>query len=149
MSMTISGDGTITGLVAGGLPDATVTAAELADGALVTPLPTAIGYGTGAGGTVTQITSRSTAVTINKPAGSITMFTAAGSASPASFTVNNSLVAATDTIVLSLKSGNSNVYHYQVNGVSAGSFGITFFTTGGVASDTPVINFAIIKGATS
>jgi phosphoribosylformylglycinamidine (FGAM) synthase-like enzyme len=27
--MTISGDGTITGLVAGGLPDATVTAAEL------------------------------------------------------------------------------------------------------------------------
>lgn len=29
MSMTISGDGTITGLVAGGLPDATVTAPDL------------------------------------------------------------------------------------------------------------------------
>jgi hypothetical protein len=30
MPMTLSGDGTITGLAAGGLPDATITAAELA-----------------------------------------------------------------------------------------------------------------------
>jgi len=33
MPMTLSGDGTITGLVAGGLPNATVTAADLASGA--------------------------------------------------------------------------------------------------------------------
>lgn len=33
MPMTLSGDGTITGLAAGGLPDATVTAADLASGA--------------------------------------------------------------------------------------------------------------------
>jgi hypothetical protein len=32
MTMTLSGDGTITGLVAGGLPDATVTQAEVAAG---------------------------------------------------------------------------------------------------------------------
>lgn len=32
MTMTISGDGSITGLVAGGLPDATVTQAEVATG---------------------------------------------------------------------------------------------------------------------
>jgi len=33
MPMTLSGDGTITGLAAGGLPNATVTAADLASGA--------------------------------------------------------------------------------------------------------------------
>jgi hypothetical protein len=33
MPMTLSGDGTITGLAVGGLPDATVTAADLASGA--------------------------------------------------------------------------------------------------------------------
>ena len=35
MTMTLSGDGTITGLVAGGLPNATVTADDLASGAAV------------------------------------------------------------------------------------------------------------------
>lgn len=36
MPMTFSGNGTITGLVAGGLPDATVTASDLASGAVNT-----------------------------------------------------------------------------------------------------------------
>jgi hypothetical protein len=36
MPMTLSGDGTIAGLVAGGLPDATVTSADLASGAVNT-----------------------------------------------------------------------------------------------------------------
>ena len=35
MTMTLSGDGTITGLVAGGLPDATITSDDLASGAAV------------------------------------------------------------------------------------------------------------------
>ena len=34
MPMTLSGDGSITGLAAGGLPDATVTTAEIADAAV-------------------------------------------------------------------------------------------------------------------
>ena len=32
---------------------------------------------------------------------------------------------------------------------TAGSFNVTFFTTGGTATDTPVFSFAVIKGATS
>lgn len=36
MSITISGDGSITGLVSGGLPDGSVTAADLASGAITT-----------------------------------------------------------------------------------------------------------------
>lgn len=108
-----------------------------------------LGYGTGAGGTVTQATSRTTSVTINKPTGKITMFSAAGSSSPNSFTVTNSLVSANDVVVLHIAGGNSNVYNISVGWISAGSFSIIYSTTGGTAVDAPVINFAIIKGATA
>jgi hypothetical protein len=108
----------------------------------------AIGYGTGAGGTVTQGTSRTTGVTLNKPTGAITMFTAAGSATAATFTVTNSFVAATDTISVNQKSG-TNLYNFIVTAVASGSFNITFYTTGGTASDAPVINFNVIKGVTA
>ena len=108
-----------------------------------------VGYSTGAGGAVTQGTSRITGVTLSKTTGAITMFTAAGSATPASFTVTNTTVAATDVIVLNIKSGASNTYVLSVTTVAAGSFNITFYTTGGVASDTPIINFAVIKGVTA
>jgi hypothetical protein len=107
-----------------------------------------VGYAAGAGGTVTQATSRTTGVTLNKTAGAITLFSAAGSATPATFTVTDSAVAATDTINLSVQS-STNVYETFVTAVAAGSFKITVFTTGGTSTDAPVINFAIIKGATS
>jgi hypothetical protein len=107
-----------------------------------------LGYGTGSGGTVTQGTSRTTGVTLNKTNGGITLFTAAGSIIATTFTVTNSTVAATDTIILSQKSG-TNLYMLFVTAVAAGSFNITFFTTGGIASDAPVINFAVIKAVTA
>ena len=107
-----------------------------------------LGYGTGSGGTVTQATSRTTGVTLSKPTGAITMFSAAGSTTAATFTVTNTLVSATDTIILNQKSG-TNLYIFLVTAVSAGSFNITFYTTGGTATDAPVINFALIKGATA
>ena len=107
-----------------------------------------LGYGTGAGGTVTQGTSRTTGVTLNKPTGAITMFSALGSAIAATFTVTNSLVAATDTIILNQQSG-TNLYVLLVTAIAAGSFNITFYTTGGVATDAPVINFSLIKGVTA
>jgi len=110
--------------------------------------PAGLGYGTGAGGTVTQGTSRTTGVTLNKPTGQITMFSALGSAVAATFTVTNSLVAATDTIILNQQSG-TNLYVLLVTAVAAGSFNITFYTTGGVATDAPVINFSLIKGVTA
>ena len=126
-----------------------VTAASVAATGAVTSNGTAgIGYATGAGGTVTQATSRTTAVTVDKTCGSITMFTAAGSATAATFTVNNSTVAINDCIILNQRSG-TNQYDLVVSAVAAGSFGITFRTTGGTASDAPVINFAVIKAVTA
>jgi hypothetical protein len=107
-----------------------------------------LGYGTGSGGAVTQLTSRTTGVALNKTNGAITMFTAAGSAIAATFTVTNSTVAATDTIILNQKSG-TNLYVFLVTAVAAGSFNITFYTTGGIASDAPVINFSVIKAVTA
>jgi hypothetical protein len=107
----------------------------------------ALGYTTGSGGTVTQLTSRTTGVTLAKTNGSITMFSAAGSTTAASFTVTNSTVVATDTIILSQRSG-TNKYDLLVTAVGSGSFEITFLTTGGTATDAPVINFAVIKAVT-
>lgn len=107
-----------------------------------------MGYATGSGGTVTQGTSRTTGVTLNKTNGAITLFTAAGSITATTFTVTNSTVAATDVIHVCQKSG-TNLYNTLVTAVAAGSFNITFYTTGGVASDAPVFNFAVIKAVTA
>jgi hypothetical protein len=103
-----------------------------------------VGYATGAGGAVTQITSRTTGVTLSKVCGSITLVSAAGSAVAASFTVTNTTVAATDTVLVSQKSG-TDLYEIFVTAVGSGSFQITSFTTGGTTTETPVFNFAVIK----
>jgi hypothetical protein len=107
-----------------------------------------IGYATGAGGAVTQGTSRTTGVTLNTVAGAITLFTAAGSATWQSFTVTNSTVAATDTIIVNQRSG-TDLYMVHVTAVGAGSFRISFATTGGTTSEAPVFNFAVIKAVSS
>lgn len=103
-----------------------------------------IGYATGAGGAVTQGTSRTTGVTLNTVCGAITLFSAAGSATAATFTVTNSSVAATDNVIVNQKSGTDK-YHTLVTNIQAGSFQITFFTTGGTTTEQPVFNFSVIK----
>jgi len=103
-----------------------------------------VGYSTGAGGTVTQITSRTTGVTINKISGSITLVSAAGSATYTTFTVTNSTVSATDVIIVNQKSGTDK-YEAYITNVSAGSFDITFADQTGTTTEQPVFNFAVIK----
>ena len=107
-----------------------------------------LGYGTGSGGAVTQATSRTTGVTLNKPNGAITLVSAAGSATYQSFTVTNSTVAASDVIQICQKSGTDK-YIIIVTAVAAGSFQITFATTGGTTTEQPVFNFAVIKAVTA
>ena len=148
-SLVLSGDtsGSITVSAPAIAGSNTLTLPAVTGGVAVTT-GDVIGYYTGLGGTVTQATSRTTSVTLNKPTGAITLFTAAGSATAAQFTVNNSYVSATDVVVLSYK-GSSNVYQFVVSSVANGSFNITFWSYSGVASDAPVVNFAIINGVTS
>lgn len=104
----------------------------------------AIGYNTGAGGAVTQATNRTTGVTINKAAGAITLVSAAGTTSWQSFTVTNSTVAATDTVIVTQKSG-TDLYEIHVTAVAAGSFRISYRVTSGTTVEQPVFNFAVIK----
>jgi hypothetical protein len=108
-----------------------------------------LGYATGAGGTVTQTTSRTTGVTINKLCGSITLVSAAGSTTVQSFTVSNSLVSATDTVVIVQKSGTDIYLDLSVTAVANGSFRVTFRTTGGTTTEQPVFNFSVIKAVTA
>lgn len=107
-----------------------------------------IGYTLGAGNTVTQATSRTTGVTINAACGSITLVSAAGQTAYQTFTVTNSSVAATDTIIVNQKSG-TDLNIILVTAVAAGSFNISFATTGGTTTEQPVFNFAVIKAVTS
>lgn len=111
-----------------------------------------LGYGTGSGGTVTQITSKSTGVPLNKTNGQIITHNAAlGAATEVSFTVTNSTVAATDVIVLSKVSGGlSTKYDLYIGAVAAGSFDISIRNVSGTSgSDAITINFAVIKAVTS
>lgn len=106
----------------------------------------ALGYRAGAGGAVTQATSRTTGVTLNKPTGAITLVSAAGSTSWQTFTVTNSTVAAEDTVRVCQKSG-TDLHMIHVTNVAAGSFKISFATTGGTTTEQPVFNFTVMKGA--
>lgn len=107
-----------------------------------------IGYSTGAGSAATQGTSRTTTVVVNTSigavSGSISLFSAAGSATPFTFTVTNAAVAATDIVIVNQKSGTDK-YEIFVTAVGTGSFAITAFTTGGTTTEAPVFNFAVIK----
>jgi hypothetical protein len=111
-----------------------------------------LGYatGAGAGGAVTQITSRNTGVTLNTVTGAITLVSALNAAvsgaTANSVTVTDSAVAATDVVHVVQKSG-TDLYEIFVTNVAAGSFKMTFFTTGGTSTEQPVFNFAVIKGS--
>ena len=106
-----------------------------------------LGYGSGSGGTVTQATSRTTAVTLNKPTGAITLVSAAGSPAVTGFAVNCSLVAAGDVIETSVRQGMNNVYSIIPANIQNGAFSLFVSSVLGTATESPVINFAVIKGA--
>jgi len=141
--------GTIDNTVIGGSTPAAGTFTSVTSSGNVTITGTGgLGYATGSGGTVTQITSRTTGVTLNKTNGAIELFSAAGTTSWQTFTVTNNTVAATDTVIVSQKSGTDlNMIH--VTAVAAGSFNISFATTGGTTTEQPVFNFAVIKAVTA
>ena len=110
------------------------------------------GYGgSGTGGTVTQATSRTTGVTLNKVSGQITLFAATAISGHGSneFTLTNSFIDATDVVHVCFASGlTSAQYGVTVTAVSAGSCKITVsnFSNSATPSDTPVLNFVVIKG---
>jgi hypothetical protein len=117
----------------------------------ISKLADGVGYVAGRGGAVTQTTSKSTAVTLNKVCGQITMNNAALAAGAVTaFVVNNNLVKSTDTIVLTLKQdGVTNLANYNVWPLMAnadGSFVVCVRNIGGASlTESPIINFAVVK----
>ena len=110
-----------------------------------------VGYILGAGGAVTQQTSKSTGVTLNTPTGQITMNAAAlAAATIVSFTLTNSAVEAADVLVLNhISGGTAGAYTLNAQ-CAAGSATINVRNaTAGSLSEAVVIAFALLKGRTA
>ena len=113
---------------------------------------TGLGFYTGAGGTVTQNTSKATAFTLNTMCGQITT---SGSSLNHTTTVSavwtNSKIAATDVVIINHKSGGTiGSYVFNVScGAGAATLYIQNVETAGSLSETLVLSFVVIKGVTS
>lgn len=129
------------------------TISDFAATALAARLGTgAFGYTTGAGGTVTQATNKSTAVTLNTLTGTITMNAAALAAGAVvTFVFNNSQVAAADLIASNHASGGTvGPYLINIRATGAGTASVSVRnTSAGSLSEAIVIRFAVIKAVTS
>lgn len=108
-----------------------------------------IGYAGGAGGTVTQPTSKSTEVPLNKPAGRVTMHAASLAASASvSFNIRNSFVEASDTAILSGVQLHNWANYALSCSISTGVIVVTLRNlTGGALAEPLNINFVVIKGS--
>lgn len=112
-----------------------------------------VGYESG-GGSVTQLTSKTTAVTLNALCGQIvTHNQSMVSGAQAAFTLANNQIAATDVVIAMFKSGGSqNLMSYTVRAgqPANGSCAIGIRNdTGSTLSDAITINFVVIKAVNS
>ena len=110
-----------------------------------------LGYTANAQGSVTQATNKGTAVTLNKPAGVITMNNASlATATNATFVLNNSYISSNDTIILTIAGGQATPGSYNVfaNALTTGSVSITLRNiSGGSLSEAIIVNYCLIHCA--
>lgn len=109
------------------------------------------GYATGVGGAVTQVTSKSTGVTLSKVCGAITMDAAALAADAVvSFVLTNTMIAATDVLVLNHISGGTPGAYTLNARAAAGSATIDVANrSAGSLSEAIVIQFVVVKAVNS
>jgi hypothetical protein len=108
-----------------------------------------IGYGVGSGGTVTQTTNKSTAVTLNKPTGQITMSTATlANGASVSFALNNSFISAVDVLAVNATAFGGYTTTCVNTATGAATIRVTNIS-GGSLSEAVTLQFAVIKGATT
>lgn len=120
------------------------------NGALLSSSATGgVGYATGAGGTVTQATSKATGVTLNKTVGKITTHAAnLNAATSVTFTFTNSSIAANDLLLLNIGGGASvGSYSIFAEGLGSGSRTIHLRNeSAGTLGEAVDIMFVVIKG---
>ena len=108
-----------------------------------------LGFARDAEVSATQITTRATGVTCSGLCGAITTDTTSLAAlAAATFTVTNTLVAASDVVLVSIRSGATNVKtDARVTAVAAGSFDITIHNIDASTAEIGaiIINYVVIK----
>jgi hypothetical protein len=117
---------------------------------------TGIGYATGAGGTVTQLTSKSTGVTLNKLTGTVVTHNASLAAgATVAFVLTNSAWAGSGDVmlcqVINASVGSASTYNvWSWGGSGSGAVGIAIKNeTAGALAEVLTIAFVIIRGVTS
>lgn len=111
-----------------------------------------LGYGSGAGGTVTQATSKSTGVTLNKASGQITMNNAALAAGAVvNFSFTNSTIGTTDIVHCAVAGGvaSDGNYSFATHSAVGGATISVRNVSGGSLSEAVVIQFIVLKGVTA
>ena len=109
-----------------------------------------LGYGPGSGGIVTQLTSKATAVTLNKPTGQITMNNSALAAGASvEFILNNTSIITYSIIMVNPVWNNSN-YKTEIVLNTTGAVIIRVTNMSGSSlSDSLVVRFSVLSGAVS
>lgn len=106
-----------------------------------------IGYSTGAGGTVTQASNKSTTAVMNTVCGVVTMNAAALAAdTTVAFTLTNSAIAATDSVIVLHESGGT-IGAYSFGSTAAGGSAVISVhnNTPGSLSEAIVLRILVIK----
>lgn len=149
-TLNVSGATTLAGVSAGAVSASSVSSS----GALTASTGTfsgKLGYASGQGGTVTQITSKSTGVTLNRLSGQVTMSNANLAAGTiASFTMSNNTVGSEDNVILNHISGGT-LGAYGLN-ARTGSNSMTIDVRNNTAGDLAeaiVLRFTVIKSVNS
>lgn len=117
----------------------------------------ALGYGTGSGGTVTQITSKSTAIALGKPSGRIITHNSSLSANSSTFfQMINPCVGDNDNISWSFSNAGASAlvdYTKYDLAITVSSGGNVYFVlrnlSGSALSDVITIDFTLNRGAIS
>lgn len=144
-AVTVTG-GSIDGTNIGAVTPGTVNATSVTSTGGITSSGGGIGYTAGAGGTITQLTSKATGVTLNELTGLITMSNASLAASTTvAFTLTNSTIAATDILVMNQTAGTSASYILNaVCGAGSAVISIRNITAAALA-EAVAIRYAVIK----
>jgi hypothetical protein len=108
-----------------------------------------LGYCSCAFSEVTQLTSKSTAVTINTPTGRITMDDAAlNNNAVARFTMNNSSINSNDVVIVNIKLNGSTpeAYIAFIADIGEGFADLALWNrSGGQLAEAVELNFAVIR----
>jgi hypothetical protein len=110
-----------------------------------------LGYFAGAGGSVTQLTSKATTITLDKATGVITTNNAALAANTTvTFQFNNSTIVLESSVIFTFRDGNGFKYNVWAFNLANGSCNVALRNiTAGSLSEALPISFIVLNGATS